>query len=162
MTRKFVQPAGHGGALRQRGGDEQHGEFVDHRGGDGGIDLHPGQRRMPHPQVGHRLAADFAAVQLLDAAAHRRSTSNSAARVGLRPTLAISRSLPGTSKRRDGEEGGGRGIAGNHDGLRAQVRLAVNADHARAILLAHFQLGAKPAQHPFGMVAGGDGFDHAW
>jgi hypothetical protein len=98
-------------------------EFVDHRRGEGGVDFDAGQRGVAHDEVRHRLAPDFACVNLLDAAAHLTQHFVQARTGGIEADVLDRQLAARHDQRGDGEEGGGRGIAGDFDGLRAQLGL---------------------------------------
>ena len=66
------------------------------------------------------------------------------------PTFGMRIAEPGTIERRDREEGGGRGVAGKDELLRAQFGLAAKRD-IRSPSLA--DVGAEQSEHPLAMVA---------
>ena len=123
LDAQLVEAAGDGAALRQRGGDEQHRELVDHARGEGGVDLDAGERRVAHAQVGDRLAADFArgsSSSMLPPIWRSTSIEPGAGRV--EADVLDHEVAAGHDQRGDGEERGRGGIAGHLDGLRLAGR----------------------------------------
>ena len=92
----------------------------------------PRSARVADDEVGDRLAVEisrwFAKAM---SAPISRSSSNRPVRVGLTPTPSIRISEPGHDQGGDGEEGGGRGVAGNGELLRPQLGLAARARSRR-------------------------------
>ena len=115
---------------------------------------------MLDQQIGHRLAADFAAVEFLDTAAHRPQHCDQPGAGRVEADVFDSEFAARHQQRGDQEKGGRRRIAGDFDGLGVQFRLAADTDGARA-LRCNFdgQLGAESAEHPFGMIARRHGLD---
>ena len=115
---------------------------------------------MANVQVRDRFAAHFAGIQFFEVCAHLAQHGDNAGAGRIEADVLDHEIAAGHDRGGHREEGRAGGIARYHDIAGAHFGRAVDAHDAFAILLADFELGAEAGQHPFGMVAGGDGFDH--
>ena len=158
---QLVEAAGDGAPFGQRGGDEQHREFVDHARGEA-----RGRPRCRSAASGARAGRRPARRRLRARSSSSmlppiwRSTSNRPARVGLRPTFSITRSLPGTISAATAKNAAEEGSPGTSMVCGLQLGLAAQADHALAVLFLDPQLGAEALEHALGVVARRHRLDH--
>ena len=161
LDAQFVEAAGGGLAVGQRGRDEEGGELVDHAGRDGRIDVDALEGRVAHVQVRDRLAADFAYIELLDLPAHRDEHVDQARAGGIEADIFDHHITARNDQGCNQEEGRRRGIARHLDGLRFQFGSPGDGDDTGAVFFRlHMKIGAEALEHTFGMVAGGNRLDH--
>lgn len=160
LDAQFVEPTCRRHTLGNRGGDEQGGELVDHARRHGGVDFDALERGVAHMQVGNRLAANVAFVELLDLAAHCNEYVDKASARGIEAHVLDHDIAARRDERGNEEEGCRGGVARDLDGLGLEFRFAGEGDDARAVgLCFHLKLGAEALEHALGMVAGGDRLD---
>ena len=160
LDAQFFQAAGRGGAFGHCGRDKEDRKFVDHTRRDGGIDLDPPEVRVPHMQIGDRLPADFAFVQLFDIGTHQLERAENAIAGRIEADILDHEVAARYHAGRHGEESGGGRVARYGDVAGAQLGGTVNADGPLAIGLLDCQFGAEPAQHALGMIARRHRLDH--